>query len=251
MPDLLDDLLLVIGLSLLPATGNLIGNMIAEMVRPPRWVTGVALHGAAGIAIALISFDLLPRIVDAVPLLLVIAAFLVGAALSLLVATGIHLLQREATTGDPRRLGAWMVYAAICADLFSDGMMTGTGTAVSASLGMLIAAAQLIANIPGGFAVAANLRTRQISKRTRILSALAMFSGVVISAMLGFLALRDSSPLIQNAILAIFAGLLLLATIEDMIPEADAPRPSRWISTLAFSLGFAGLALASHYLLSG
>jgi hypothetical protein len=40
----------------------------------------------------------------------------------------------------------------------------------------------------------------------------------------------------------------LLATVEDMLLEADAPRPPRWISTTAFAGGFAAFALLSLYL---
>lgn len=60
--------------------------------------------------------------------------------------------------------------------------------------------------------------------------------------------LRESTVAVQNTVIAAMVGLLLLATVEDLIPEADAPRPSRWVSSLAFTLGFIGFALASSYL---
>jgi ZIP family zinc transporter len=43
--------------------------------------------------------------------------------------------------------------------------------------------------------------------------------------------------------ICIIAGVLLLATVEDVLPQGDKPEPHRWISTSAFSLGFAGFAL--------
>ena len=54
--------LTVLALALLPAGGNIIGSLLAESVHPPKWLVGAALHAAAGIAIALVSIDLMPRI---------------------------------------------------------------------------------------------------------------------------------------------------------------------------------------------
>jgi len=50
--------------------------------------------------------------------------------------------------------------------------------------------------------------------------------------------LKGAGAGLQSTVLAFFVGVLLLTTIEDVIPEADAPRPPRWISTLAFAIGF-------------
>jgi hypothetical protein len=46
----------------------------------------------------------------------------------------------------------------------------------------------------------------------------------------------------------VVGGLLLVTTIEDVVPEGDAsPRLPRWISTTAFAAGFVGLAVLSTY----
>lgn len=238
------DFLLVIGYALLPALGNLAGAALAETLRSPEWVVGAALHGAAGIAIALVSVDLMPRILDHVPMWVIVLCFLAGAAFSLLLWFGIRLLRRP---GGGARSGALMVYVAIAADLLSDGMVTGAGSAVSSGLGVMIAATQLVANVPGGFAATTNLR-ESVPARRRWLLNLGLFLPVVASASAGFWLLRDQSALIKNAALALVAGVLLLAIIEDMLPEGDRPRPPRWISTLCFAFGFAGLSLATAYL---
>jgi len=240
----MNELLIVVVLGTLPALGNVLGNILAEIIRTRRWFTGVMLHGATGIVIALIGFDLLPRIIDKVPIWHWIAAFLLGAIASVALSYGIHNFNRS--SGE--RTQAWSVYAAIGVDLFSDGLMTGAGSAITLKLGALIAGVQLLANIPGGFASATNLRQRSVSKKTRVVASLALFLGVVLSASAGFFFLRNTSEIFQNTVLAGMMGLLLLATIEDMLPEADAPRPSRWLSSLAFSTGFVAMALVSHFL---
>lgn len=229
--------------ALLPALGNLAGAVIAENTRAPRWVIGAALHGAAGIAIALISIELMPRILRTLPMWGVVVAFLAGALASLALARTV-----SAVRGKGAASRAWMIYVAIGADLVSDGTMTGAGSAVALEVGLLLAAAQLIANIPGGFAATANLRSHGVGRVQRLLASALMLAPVVASAALSFVILRDVSELVQNAVLTFIVGVLLLATVEDMIPEGDAPRPPRWSSTLAFALGFAALALSSRYL---
>ena len=101
------DFLDVLSLALLPAGGNVIGCLLAESVRTPKWLVGAALHAAAGIAIAVVSVDLVPRILDATPAWLMALTFLCGASLSVMLADGIDRLRRRVGTGSA---GAWMVY---------------------------------------------------------------------------------------------------------------------------------------------
>jgi ZIP family zinc transporter len=236
MPDFTTILLL----ALLPIGGNLVGTLLAESVRTPRWIVGAALHAAAGIAIAVVSIDLMPRILPSTPTWVLISAFLAGAA----VALSLALLVRRV-----RGARAWMVSVAIAADLSSDGLMTGVGAAVASGLGLLIAVSQSVANIPGGFAAAASLQQNGVSKRKRLTVAAMLAIPAVVSCGLGYWLLRDASTITQNAALAAIIGILLVTTVEDVIPEGDAsPRLPRWVSTMALAGGFVGLALLSTYL---
>lgn len=236
----MSDFTIVLTLALLPVGGNLFGTLLAESVRAPRWIVGAALHAAAGIAIAVVSIDLMPRILPSTPTWVLISAFLAGAA----VALSLALLVRRV-----RGARAWMVSVAIAADLSSDGLMTGVGAAVASGLGLLIAVSQSVANIPGGFAAAASLRQNGVSKRKRLTVAAMLAIPAVVSCGLGYWLLRDASTITQNAALAAIIGILLVTTVEDVIPEGDAsPRLPRWVSTMALAGGFVGLALLSTYL---
>jgi zinc transporter, ZIP family len=62
MNDSISGLLGILATALLPASGNVIGGLLAESMRTPRWLIGAALHAAAGIAIAVVSIDLMPQI---------------------------------------------------------------------------------------------------------------------------------------------------------------------------------------------
>lgn len=239
------DILLVILYAMLPVIGHVSGAALALSTRPPRWIAGAALHGSAGIAIALVSMDLMPRIAQHVPGWQMMLYFLLGAFVSVAIAYGINRMQDKSKQ---KATAAWMVYAAIGADLVSDGMMTGAGFAVTAELGLLLSAAQAIANIPGGFASTANLRFANMKRRRILLAAAGMAIPVLLSAIAGFWLLGDASELVKHAVLMVIVGLLLLATVEDMIPEGDAPKPPRWLSTTAFTLGFIALSLSAEYL---
>lgn len=241
MPDTLH----VILYAMLPVIGHLCGAVLALSTHPARWIAGAALHGSAGIAIALVSMDLVPRISEHVPVWQMMIYFLLGASVSVALAYGINQSQEKSQR---QATGAWMAYAAIGADLVSDGMMTGAGYAVTAELGLLLAAAQAVANIPGGFASTANLRFNKIKRSKIVLAAAGMAVPVLVSALAGLWLLGDASELVKHAALMIIVGLLLLATVEDMIPEGDAPKPPRWVSTSAFTLGFIGLTLSAYYL---
>lgn len=76
--------------------------------------------------------------------LALVIAFTVGATISVLVAYGIHNIG----TSSGANTQAWLVYTAIGADLFSDGLATGAGSAINFQLGILIAVVQLFAIFP-------------------------------------------------------------------------------------------------------
>lgn len=235
-------ILTVLAFALLPVCGNLVGSLLAESLRAPRWLIGASLHGAAGIAIALVSIDLMPRIMASTPAWIVFPAFLAGAVISVALFRGSAWARRRAGAGSP---GAWMVYIAVWADLVGDGLMTGAGTAVGTELGLLLASSQAVANIPGGFAATANFRDDRLGRKRRIAMSVSLAAPALVAAALGYVLMRGETRLFQDGALAVIVGVLLLATVEDVIPQGDEPRLPRWISTAAFAGGFAAMGLLS------
>lgn len=233
----------ILAYALLPVAGNLIGGALAEGTRAPGWVRGAALHAAAGTAIALFGIEIMPRALDTLSTGMIIAAFLAGAFGSVLLAQAISGLQRRPVSDGRHR--AYMVYGAIGADLFSDGLMTGVGGAAESTLGLLLAASQAIANIPGGFAAVSNLRDSKVPLTQRALVTIGMIAPVGIAAACGYWLLRDAGQTLQNISLVLVGSFLLLSTVEDVLPEGDAPAPKRWISSSAFAAGFIVFAIMS------
>ena len=61
------------------------------------------------------------------------------------------------------------IYFGVAVDLFSDGVMIGTGSTIDFGLGLLLALGQTPADIPEGFATIATFKDREISRPKRIL----------------------------------------------------------------------------------
>ena len=242
MPELLNILLI----ALLPAVGTMAGALLAEWKQPPRNLTGAALHAAAGIATAVVAVELMPRAVERAEQWILALGFMAGAGASILLARSTTWLQHRLGSSG-HRAGIWTVYCAVATDLLIDGLTTGAGAGVSSALALLLAGSQILANIPGGFSVTANFREAGVGRRKRLIAASLYPLTPVLGGALGYLALRDVTNLVMGIALAFFAGLLLLATIEQIVPEADKPGTPLGISSPAFAAGFVVLMLMSAY----
>ena len=234
-------------LALLPAAGSIIGIAVAEWREPPEWLTGGAMHAAAGLGMAVAAIELIPRAQERIDPWMLAITLVFGAFVAVGLARTTRALRHKLTKGTARAT-TWGAFAAIGVDLLSDGLMTGSGGAVSGSLGLLLALSQVFGNLPGGFAVAANFRAAEVPRRQR-LGAMAVYPFMpAVGALGGYLALQDASEMVTGLVLAAFGGLLLTATIEDIVPEADEPEVPRHISSPSFGAGFAALVLMSAYL---
>lgn len=118
----MNEFLSTLALALLPVVGNGIGSLIAESSRMPGWVIGAALHAAAGVAVALVSVDLMPRTQETTATWLFLLLFAAGGLMSYLLSRAALWISQSVEGGSK---GAWMVYMATTADLLSDGLMTG------------------------------------------------------------------------------------------------------------------------------
>ena len=238
------DLLSLLGLALLPALGMLFGALGGEIWKLSRRALGAVLHAAAGVAAAVVSVELMPHILDDITPWLLVLGFAIGAAASVLLVRGVRWAVRALELGTA---GPWMVYFAVAVDLLADGLMIGIGSAVSSGLGLMLGISQVVANVPGGFVALANLRGKGIGRGVRLGAMASLFVPVLVGAAAGFWLLRGEAAAVQNTALSFVAGMLLLTTIEDLVPEADQPQTHRWVTTAAFTAGFAFFALLSLY----
>lgn len=231
-------MLRVMLLALLPFAGNFAGALLSETVSPSGAWRNRALHAAAGIVFAVVAVEIMPEALEALSGWQIAFAFLAGGTVYLVAQAVI-----QARSDGGGRM--WMIYLAVATDLFGDGLLIGSGSAVAASLGLVLAVGQVLADVPEGAATAITFRANNIPRTKRVLLSATFLVPVLGGAALSYLTLRNASEGAQMAALVATAGLFAVAVFEDMITEAhDAAEDSR--TSTGFLLGgFAAFTLVS------
>lgn len=239
----MDEFWTVLLLSFLPGAGNFAGGMFAEFRGVSPRMLSLALHAAAGIVIGVIAVELLPEALGELAGWWIAAAVAGGGIAYVLIEGGVDRLQ--ARGGGEDRTSMWMIYVAVAVDLTSDGLMLGAGSAVSTELAIVLAAGQLLADAPEGYAAMANFRDKDVPKGRRIMLSASFILFSVGAAVTAYLVLRSAGDGSKVAALAFVAGMLSVAAVEDMLEEAHEARADTRGSVLAFVGGFALFILVS------
>lgn len=238
--------LFALALSALPAIGSFLGGWLAELLPSSKQNLSLALHAAAGIALAVVGVELMPQILQADPPWLVILSFVVGGGFFVLTRQSIEWLQKLA--GDRQKNAApWLIFFGIAVDLFSDGLMVGTSSTIAFSLASILALGQIMANIPGGLVTLATFKEQKVSRRNRQLISVSFCLPAFLGTTIGYWAVRGQDPIVKFSLLAFTAGILTTVVVENMVPEAAEKEKETYLETFFFVSGFALFALLSVY----
>ena len=232
----------VVLLSALPAAGNIAGALIAEFVRTTQRAVSLALHTATGVVLAVVGVELIPRTLETGSEWVMIACFLTGGIAFIALDAAADLVSRR--FGRSGETGPVMVWLATSVDLFTDGLLIGTGSAVATSLGLLLALGQVPADIPEGFATTAVLKRRGVPRTRRVLIAASFALPILAGSAVGWFLVRDRSEIWANGLLAIGAGILLTVTVEELVPQSHKAGDSR-LATVFFLAGFVSFTILS------
>ena len=235
----------VLLLSLLPGLGNFAGGLVAEYWRSSPRLLNWALHAASGIVIAIVSVELIPSALGNLGGVSLALAFGAGGLAYVFLQFAVERLQGYSNGNKKGRTGMWMIYIAVAIDLASDGLVTGAGSAISFNLALVLAAGQVLADVPEGYASVANFHANQVPRCKRLLLSASFIFFCTAAALLSYFLLRNTARWIQLAALVFVAGLLTLAAVEDMLQEAHQSREDSKRSTLAFLVGFVLFTLVS------
>lgn len=246
MPDALHTYGLVLALAALPAAGNFFGGVLAEILPISNRLLSLALHAAAGIVLGVVGIELMPRVLAAERPGLILLFFVLGGAFFMLVDQAIDFAQARFAPRRPSG-GPWAIYFGVAVDLFSDGILIGTGSTIALGLGVLLAIAQVPADIPEGFATIATFRRLGFSRRIRLWLAASFALPIFAGASLGYWFLRESPDIAKLSLLAFTAGILVTVVVEEIVPEAHRNGEAR-LASLVFVSGFALFAALSLYL---
>lgn len=234
----------VLGLALLPAFGNILGGLLSEALEVSEKTLSLALHAAAGVVLAVVGLELVPRGLQTSPAWLIVLAFIAGGIGYIGIDSVLERMQRQENRWG--QTGGWAIFFGVMVDLLSDGVMIGTGSTVAVQLGLLLALAQVPADVPEGFATMATLRTQGVPRRWRLVLTTSFVIPIVLGATIGYWVLRESDVVWKMATLAFTAGILLSVVVEDMVQEAHRGVESRW-AALALVCGFGLFALITVY----
>lgn len=252
--------LTVVALALLPAAGNLLGGLVSEFMTVSRRTLSLALHLAAGIVLAVVGIELMPEALEVERPWLVLIAFVLGGAGFVMLERAIGWVRGRfagvkagAESGAPAQqeekepnTGPWAIYFGVSIDLFSDGLMIGTGSNIGLALGLLLALGQVPADIPEGFATIATFKEQGLARSRRMLLAASFAIPILVGATLGYFGVRGQPEIVKLALLAFTAGILVAVAVEEMIPEAHEAGDPRY-APLALVGGFALFSLISVY----
>ena len=235
----------VLFLSLLPGLGNFMGGLAAEYWKSSPRLLNWALHAASGIVIAIVSVELIPSALDTLGGVSLALAFGAGGLAYVFVQFAVERLQGSGQGEQTNRKGMWMIYIAVATDLASDGLVTGAGAAVSFDLALVLAAGQVLADVPEGYASVANFRANKVPRSKRLMLSASFVLFCTGAALVSYFVLREAATWVQLGALVFVAGLLTLAAVEDMLQEAHESRGDSKRSILAFLVGFVLFTLVS------
>ena len=241
----MNEFILIILFSLLPAIGTFAGGTIAELFNINKQTYSLALHAATGIIFAVISVVLIPQALKASSPWIVILTFVLGGVFFITIDQLINFVQGR--LGADKSTAAWSIFFGVAIDSFTDGLMIGTGALINIQLGLFVALGVVSADIPEGFATVAAFKERGIEKKMRIFLNLFASLPVLIGATVGYFLVKGQPLIVKYAILAFAAGILLTITAEEIIPESHKNGEAR-LAALVLISGFALFTLISTYL---
>ena len=232
--------------SLLPFAGNFLGGMLAELTNPSKRALSMALHAAAGILIAVVGIELMPKALDATLPWIIILAFIAGGAFSILLDRFVTGIQSKFGEGS-ENVGPWMIYLAVCVDLFSDGLMIGAGSTISSGLALILALGQVGGDLPEGFATIASFKEKGLTRGKRFLASIGFALPLFLGTSIGYWLVRGRPEIVKLALLSFTAAILAKAAVEEVIGEAHEQGEDTYFQTMSFIGGFALFATVSTY----
>lgn len=177
---------------------------------------------AAGIMIAISTFNLLPSAVEYGNGFLAVAGFLLGVILMLFldnIIPHLHFLsQKEGVERTYLKMG-FFIAAGIALHNLPEGLALGAGYVAKESLGMMIALAILFHNIPEGMGIAAPLKMAGMNPAKVIGTTSLAGLFTPLGTLLGLMFFRISTSFISLC-MGLAAGAMIYIVSDELIPES-------------------------------
>lgn len=220
------------GLVAFPIGATIVGATVAAVRPPGPRVTSAVQHLAAGVVFAAVAGEVLPDLRDQHRLGALVAGFVSGVALLLLIET----LARRAEDSERPGLPVALL-ATIAIDLLIDGLLVGMGATLGEGKGRILALALTLEVLFLGLSLAIQLRDRGIgaARATAVTALVSLTMGV--GAVGGAAALAGASHSVLAAVLAFGAAALLYLVTEELLVEAHEATETTVLTSMFF-VGF-------------
>lgn len=243
------ELLLAAVSGLVAGATLLVGAGLAWFIRIPGAIVAGVMAFGAGVLISALAFELVAEAHRDGGLGPTVLGFAIGAVLY--VAADALLNRRGAShrknagdrqTAEADRAGSGTaLFVGALVDGIPESIVLGLSVAATGGLSTPIVAAIAISNLPEGLSSTAGMKAAGRSARYVALTWTGALLATVLSAVLGYLALRDAGPATIAVITTVAAGGILAMVCNTMIPEAFAEdrRFTGLLATLGFLAAFA------------
>ncbi|WP_409296539.1 ZIP family metal transporter [Peribacillus sp. SCS-26] len=202
-----------------------LGSLAALYLKIPEKLIGYIMALGTGILIGTSCFDLLEEGVKESGILSTSFVFMAGAAIFtaaefFISGKGGKHRKRSKSRTESKDSSGLAIFLGTLMDAIPESIVIGVSIIASGSVNLVFLAAIFISNIPESLSSSAGLKSGGYSKG----KIMALWGSVVIvsavSAMLGYVFLRDSSGAVLASIGAFGAGGLVAMVCSTMLPEA-------------------------------
>lgn len=218
-----------------PVLAGVLGGVVAVLRPPsPAVVSGVQ-HFAAGVVMAAVAGEVLPQLGERGPLWLTVVGFAAGVA----VLVGMRHFDGGESGQCSRALPVGFLVV-VGVDLFIDGLLVGTGAAVSAETAAVITIALTVEVLFLSLSVALHLLNSGASRLVAASITAGLTLLVALGALGGAVVLSDAGDSVLSLVLAFAAAALLWLVVEELLVEAHETPERPWAAALFF-VGFLAL----------
>jgi ZIP family zinc transporter len=220
------------------ALASVVGGLLAMIRKPTSLVMSIAFGFASGVLISTVALEMVPQALDLTSRGATGAGF-AGGFLAVWVfdlfvnrwqVAGEHAAQRPRVEAyhrshRPRGDRVTVLAGGTSAEELVEGLAIGTGVVIDPEVGALIAAAIAVDNFSEGLSIGelvVGYADRDTPKARRVLGWTSLVgASLLVSAVLGWLLLRDAGGELVGLLQATGAGGMLYLTVSALVPPSE------------------------------
>jgi zinc transporter, ZIP family len=230
------------------AAVGLVGGGLSALWEPGPRLTGYIEHFAAGLVIAAVAVEILPRLEHSSPTaFVVLGGFAAGGGTML----AVKWFARQTVTREGDESGKAIGFSiATGVNVLMDGMIIGAGFVANPKLGVVLVVALGLELMSLCLSVGIDFNRNSNSARTALMVTGGIASMLPVGAVAGLLLLGDASNVVTNAFLSFGAAALLYLVAEELLVEAHVTDDTIFSSAMLL-LGFLVMMALRMFILTG